>query len=642
MAGERAPENMGAGLSGGLDAELHNAVGSQMPTAYVVMFVADQPQRICTIKSATILLGRSPDAEVNVGDASVSAHHARIVWRNQGFEIVDLDSTNGTFVAGKRVSRSPLRNADQVTLGSVDFIFLLDRPTMATIRLPDRIGRISTSPRVVAAAVMPTIAPAPAMARVPDQEGEGPSLADMLRKAARGYAFIRDRSLLLAAFAIAGAVLGVLSLFVFPPGVAAMTEVRLTPHMTLTANPSEDPWQNSERDSGTFVKGAERVLGQPDNIRATLRKLTGQEFPDARLGQFAARIKVEEIGDHTFRVTYKDKLNAQPPPQEYLSLLLRSYVQSDIARSVKELNAKVEFLHDQLSSVEGDVQRVSGERAVYREQNADHLPEDSQQTHSSRFDLETRRVELSSQLHQLEGELAAAEEQLRTNKPDAQRRFQWSESYRQALTEVNRKLSEAYARGLGDAHPEVLALKEEKQRLDKLLRDELQSPTSALVRDSDPNVQLAKTNADKLRAQIAATRANLGETEKNLAQVRRVVRELPRVEQHLADLDHRQEATMQLHSELFSKLKQAEIQLNLEKVSAESRYDVSPVRLERSRNRSTLAMRGGLGLALGLLLAGLGIAVLEAKRFVSRTLSTPAVLSPDLVTRGDRPSKRSF
>ena len=37
----------------------------------------------------------------------------------------------------------------------------------------------------------------------------------------------------------------------------------------------------------------------------------------------------------------------------------------------------------------------------------------------------------------------------------------------------------------------------------------------------------------------------------------------PRVEQRMADLNHRQEATLQLHSELFAKIKQAEIQLNL-------------------------------------------------------------------------------
>jgi hypothetical protein len=343
-----------------------------------------------------------------------------------------------------------------------------------------------------------------------------------------------------------------------------------------------------------------------------------------------------------FRVTYRDRVSAQPSPPEFLDLHLKNYVQSEIARSLRELSVKVDFLRDQQKTVEGEVGRVSSERATYRQENADRLPEDSSQTHSSRFDLETRRTDLSAQLHQQEGELAAAEDQLRTNRPEAQRKFQYSESYRLSLTEVNRKLTEAYARGLGEGHPEIQALKEQKQRLETLVKNELESPTSTLSRESDPNYQVARATAEKLRGQVAATRANLSDTERALGQVQRVVRDLPRVEQHLADLDHRQEATMQLNSDLFSKLKQAEIQLNLEKVSAESRFDVSPIHVERSRNRSTLASRGGMGLFLGILAAALAIALREGRRFISKTLSAEATLVPDARPRRNRPLSRKF
>ena len=416
------------------------------------------------------------------------------------------------------------------------------------------------------------------------------------------------------------------------------------PHMTLSASPNsnDDPWQNSERDSTLFVKGAEHALSQGDLLRATLKKLNIPVLTDARIATIASHFKVEETGDHMFRVSYNDKLSAQPSPQAFLDLHLKNYVQSEIARSLRELSAKVDFLRDQLKTVEGDVDRVSGEREAYRQENADRLPEDSQQTHSSRFDLETRRTELSAQLHQLEGELAAAEDQLRTNRPEAERKFQYSESYRVPLTEVNRKLSEAYARGLGESHPEVQALKEQKLRLETLAKDELQSPTSTLSRESDPNYQLARGNVEKLRTQVAATRANLADTDRNLGQVQRVVRDLPRVEQHLAALDHKQEATVLFHSDLFSKLKQAEIQLNLEKVSAESRFDVSPIRLERSRNRSTLAVRGGLGLFLGIFAAALGIAGREAHRIIAKTIATDAILVSEVRSRRKRPLGRKF
>ena len=178
------------------------------------------------------------------------------------------------------------------------------------------------------------------------------------------------------------------------------------------------------------MKGAERALTQSELIRTTLKKLNVRDLSDARVMATAGRLKVEETGDHMFRVTYKDKASAEPSPQDFLGLHVRNYVDSEIARSLRELSVKVDFLRDQLKTVEGDVDRVSGQRAAYRQENADRLPEDSQQTHTSRFDLETRRTELSAQLHQLEGELVAAEDQLKTNRPEAQRKFQYSESYR--------------------------------------------------------------------------------------------------------------------------------------------------------------------------------------------------------------------
>ena len=105
------------------------------------------------------------------------------------------------------------------------------------------------------------------------------------------------------------------------------------------------------------------------------------------------------------------------------------------------------------------------------------------------------------------------------------------------------------------------------------------------------------------------------------------------MEQHLADLEHRQEATKQLHSDLFAKLSQAEIQLNLEKVSAESRYDVSTPRLERARKASTLGLRGGLGLLLGLFVAAIVILLREAQRMISQTLASPTLVSRITSTR---------
>ena len=69
-------------------------------------------------------LGRSPDNDVILRDPATSGHHARIERRGEAFWLVDLGSTNGTFVNGESVQEKQLANGDRVTLGqnSIHFV----------------------------------------------------------------------------------------------------------------------------------------------------------------------------------------------------------------------------------------------------------------------------------------------------------------------------------------------------------------------------------------------------------------------------------------------------------------------------------------------------------------------------------------
>ena len=634
MAGEQAPNNNPPGSSVGLDAELDDAVESQGALAYVVLLGGQQAQRIFTVKRTSVLLGRGDDADIQLPDGSVSQHHARIARQGKSFDVTDLDSTNGTFIRGKRVTRSILRNADRITLGTVDLMFLLDRPTNATIQIPDAFARIpvaNASPGALVPARIPIINPQySGVATEPEAE---PTFADVVRKLVNAYQFLRARAVFITVFTMIGVAAGMTSLFVSPPGVSAVAEVKLLPHMNLTSSTAEERWQNIDQDSPTFVKSAEYALTQREFVRTELLKFGEPDPSDARIRAVTAKLKVEETGDHVFRATYKDTVSARPAPLQLLSSMVQDYVQGEVGKSLREMAAKVDFLRDQLKSVEKDLANIGAERAAFREANADRLPEDSQQTHSSRFDLETRRAELSGQVRQLQAELTAEQEQLRTNRPEAQRKFQRAETYRQSLTEINRKLSEAYSRGLGEAHPDVQQLKQEQKRLEALASDELQTSTPTLSRESDPNYQQGQSRIDKLQAQLSATRGNLSDTERSLGEVRNVVKNLPRIEQQLGDLNHRQETTQLLQADLFSKLKQAEIQLNLEKVSAESRYDFSPPRVERQRKSSTLLIRCGLGLLFGLFAAFVAIALQEGKRVFTQTMAAQTLIRPSSNSR---------
>jgi two-component system, cell cycle response regulator len=67
----------------------------------------------------TITVGRDPDAELVLTDAGVSWHHARVEDRGDSWVVIDLDSTNGTFVNASRTPECILQPGDRIAFGPV-------------------------------------------------------------------------------------------------------------------------------------------------------------------------------------------------------------------------------------------------------------------------------------------------------------------------------------------------------------------------------------------------------------------------------------------------------------------------------------------------------------------------------------------
>jgi pSer/pThr/pTyr-binding forkhead associated (FHA) protein len=73
------------------------------------------------------VLGRSRDADVRIEDPNVSRRHAEIVQEGSTFWLVDLGSTNGTEVDGRRVQRVRLDDGSQFTIGETTVTFSAER-----------------------------------------------------------------------------------------------------------------------------------------------------------------------------------------------------------------------------------------------------------------------------------------------------------------------------------------------------------------------------------------------------------------------------------------------------------------------------------------------------------------------------------
>ncbi|MCB9557957.1 MAG: sigma 54-interacting transcriptional regulator [Deltaproteobacteria bacterium] len=76
-----------------------------------------------TLEASPIIVGSAVDCDLQLRDPAVSAQHIAIAPTPQGMLLRDLDSTNGTFLAGRRVERVYLAQQDRIELGDCTLRF---------------------------------------------------------------------------------------------------------------------------------------------------------------------------------------------------------------------------------------------------------------------------------------------------------------------------------------------------------------------------------------------------------------------------------------------------------------------------------------------------------------------------------------
>ena len=81
----------------------------------------DDERRV--IERRQLVIGRSRDCDIQLADPNVSRRHAELRQEGASYWIVDLESTNGIEVNGRRLKRAKLEDGDRVTLGSTDIVF---------------------------------------------------------------------------------------------------------------------------------------------------------------------------------------------------------------------------------------------------------------------------------------------------------------------------------------------------------------------------------------------------------------------------------------------------------------------------------------------------------------------------------------
>jgi pSer/pThr/pTyr-binding forkhead associated (FHA) protein len=91
-------------------------------TGWVLTSTGEKPV-ILRVEPGTVkTIGRMAQADFMLDAPLVSRVHCKLtVSRSGDLEVEDAGSTNGTLVNGQRITRSPLKAGDSLTIGRVEF-----------------------------------------------------------------------------------------------------------------------------------------------------------------------------------------------------------------------------------------------------------------------------------------------------------------------------------------------------------------------------------------------------------------------------------------------------------------------------------------------------------------------------------------
>lgn len=88
------------------------------PRLRLISFPAGHP---IEAEGPSVLVGRHSQADIRLPMSDVSRHHCRLVHESGGWRVIDLESTNGTFVNGERVREAVLKVGDHLKIAGFEF-----------------------------------------------------------------------------------------------------------------------------------------------------------------------------------------------------------------------------------------------------------------------------------------------------------------------------------------------------------------------------------------------------------------------------------------------------------------------------------------------------------------------------------------
>jgi len=96
-------------------------------------------------------VGRRPNSDLVINDSSVSSMHAQLINSQGQWKVLNLLSSNGTFVNGEKVAEKELKSGDRIAFAGAEYVFTFVDDEMPKAKSSGKGGLIFVGVALVAA-----------------------------------------------------------------------------------------------------------------------------------------------------------------------------------------------------------------------------------------------------------------------------------------------------------------------------------------------------------------------------------------------------------------------------------------------------------------------------------------------------------